>query len=52
MPFFQLGLTASTLGFATLRVTLCGYLLSGNKYMPMTGTLGSAVRTDHGRPKL
>ena len=39
-PFFQLGLTASTLGFATLLVTLCGYLLSGNKYMPMSGTLG------------
>jgi hypothetical protein len=44
-PCFQLGLTASTLGFATLLVTRCGYLLSGNKYMPMSGTLGSAVRT-------
>ena len=39
-PCFQLGLTASTLGFATLLVTLRGYLLSGNKYMPMSGTLG------------
>jgi hypothetical protein len=39
-PFFQLGLAASTLGFATLLVTLRGYLLSGNKYMPMSGTLG------------
>ncbi len=37
-PFFQLGLAASTLGFATLLVTLRGYLLSGNKYMPMSGT--------------
>jgi len=44
-PCFQLGLAASTLGFATLLVTRCGYLLSGNKYMPMSGTLGSAVRT-------
>ena len=41
-PFFQLGLAASTLGFATLLVTLRGYLLSGNKYMPMSGTLGRA----------
>ena len=40
-PFFQLGLAASTLGFATLLVTLCGYLLSGNKSMPMSGTLGA-----------
>ena len=39
-PFFQLGLAASTLGFATLLVTLRGYLLSGNKYMPMSGTPG------------
>ena len=39
-PFFQLGLTASTLGFATLVVTACGYLLSDNEYMPMSGTLG------------
>ena len=39
-PFFQLGLAASTLGFATLLVTLRGYLLSGNKYMPLSGTLG------------
>ena len=39
-PCFQLGLAASTLGFATLLVTLRGYLLSGNKYMPMSGTLG------------
>jgi len=41
-PFFQLGLTASTLGFATLVVTACGYLLSDNEYMPMSGTLGWA----------
>ena len=40
-PFFQLGLAASTLGFATLLVTLRGYLLSGNKYMPMSGTLAA-----------
>ncbi len=40
MPFFQLGLAASTLGFTTLAVTACGYLLSGNLYMPMPGTLG------------
>jgi hypothetical protein len=39
-PFFQLGLAASTLGFATLLVTFRGYLLSGNKYMPTSGTLG------------
>lgn len=39
-PFFQLGLAASTLGFATLVVTACGYLLSDNEYMPMSGTLG------------
>jgi hypothetical protein len=37
---FQLGLTASTLDFATLVVTACGYLLSDNEYMPMSGTLG------------
>ena len=42
-PFFQLGLAASTLGFATLLVTLRGYLLSGNKYMPMSGTPGPAT---------
>jgi hypothetical protein len=41
-PFLQLGLAASTLGFTTLLVTLRGYLLSGNKYMPMSGTLGAA----------
>ena len=39
-PFLQLGLAASALGFTTLLVTLRGYLLSGNKYMPMSGTLG------------
>ena len=47
-PFFQLRLTAYALGFATLVVTACGYLLSDNKYMPMSGTLGCApiyVRT-------
>ncbi len=50
-PFFQLGLAASTLGFATLLVTLRGYLLSGNKYMPMSGTPGSGLRpaVDGGR---
>ncbi len=48
-PFFQLGLAASTLGFATLLVTLRGYLLSGNKYMPMSGTLGWG---DEGTPTL
>lgn len=42
-PFFQPGLAASALGFATLLVTLCGYHLSDNKYMPMPGTLGRAV---------
>jgi len=42
-PFFQLGLTASTLGFATLVVTACGYLLSDNEYTPMSGTLGRIV---------
>jgi hypothetical protein len=31
------------LGFATLLVTLRGYLLSGNKYMPMSGTLGGSA---------
>ncbi len=41
-PFFQLGLAASTLGFATLLVTFRGYLLSGNKYMLMSGTRGWA----------
>ena len=47
-PFFQLGLVASTLGFATLLVTLRGYLLSGNKYMPMSGTRGrNAQRFRH-----
>nr|MCU0973057.1 hypothetical protein [Burkholderiales bacterium] len=44
-------LTASALGFATLLVTLRGYLLSGNKYMPMSGTLGPGnpghLRPDH-----
>ena len=45
-PCFQLGLTASTLGLATLLVTRRGYLLSGNKYMPMSGAPGSAVRTE------
>lgn len=44
-PCFQLGLAASTLGFATLLVTFRGYLLPGNKYMPMSGTLGCAPRT-------
>lgn len=39
-PFFQLGLTASTLGFTTLAVTACGCLFAGNEYMPMPGTLG------------
>ena len=43
-PCFQSGLAASTLGFATLVVTPCGYLLSGNKYMPMSGTRGFANR--------
>jgi hypothetical protein len=30
------------LGFATLLVTLRGYLLSGNQSMPMSGTRGRA----------
>ena len=45
-PFLQLGLAASTLGFTTLLVTLRGYLLPGNKYMPMSGTLGWAPPTN------
>ena len=49
-PCFQLGLAASTLGFATLLVTRCGYLLSGNKYMPMSGTLGRALARPHSGP--
>ena len=51
-PCFQLGLAASTLGFATLLVTLRGYLLSGNKYMPMSGTLGRASARLHGAGRL
>ena len=42
-PFFQPHLTASTLGFATLVVTACDYLLSGNEYMPMSGTLATGL---------
>ncbi|MCH8530733.1 MAG: hypothetical protein LAT65_07770, partial [Saccharospirillum sp.] len=36
--FFQAGLTASPLRFATVVVTTSGYLLSGNKFWPMPGT--------------
>jgi hypothetical protein len=39
-PFFQPDLAALALGFATLVVNACDYLLSGNEYMPMSGTLG------------
>jgi hypothetical protein len=42
-PFLQPGLAASALGFATLVVTACGYLLSDNKYMSMPGTLGQVA---------
>ncbi len=38
--FFQAGLTASPLRFATVVVTLSGDLLSGHKSWPMLGTLG------------
>jgi len=50
-PCFQLGLAASTLGFATLLVTLRGYLLSGNKYMPMSGTRGCGERSEPHRSR-
>ena len=47
IPFFQLGLTASTLGFSTVGVTPSGYLLSDNKYNAHAGhiRLGCASRT-------
>src|SRR5271167_3948714 len=52
--FFQLRLTATPCGFATVAVIGSGWLLSSNKTLPMLGTLGhdGILRPDgipHGR---